>query len=205
MLLRNPPVLDPDRTTTIREPRDVPRSVESLRHLQTGVDGDAAILVQRHATQIAGDRLDPETDDHQIRRHPLAIAEHHRFDGGFPGQHRNLGAQAKADGGQPVLALMPLPGDVDVVLASELMEAGRAVQRGLVTPNRTTLVASTHRVYAIAEKIAGYPAISVSKLPESVQAEFKDARPDQLRPTYNTDHGDDIKNLWDQNVPGKKG
>lgn len=54
----------------------------------------------------------------------------------------------------PVLALMPLPGDVDVVLASELMEAGRAVQRGLVTPDRTTLIASTHRVYAIAEKIA---------------------------------------------------
>jgi len=53
-----------------------------------------------------------------------------------------------------VLALMPLPGDVDVVLASELMEAGRAVQRGLVTPDRTTLIASTHRVYAIAEKTA---------------------------------------------------
>src|SRR6476661_8767978 len=32
-------------------------------------------------------------------------------------------AQAEADGGQPVLALMPLPGDADVVLASELMEA----------------------------------------------------------------------------------
>lgn len=63
-------------------------------------------------------------------------------------------AQAEADGGQPVLALMPLPGDVDVVLASELMEAGRAVQRGLVTRERTTLVASTHRVYSIAEKSA---------------------------------------------------
>jgi len=63
-------------------------------------------------------------------------------------------AQAERDGGQPVLALMPLPGDVDVVLASELMEAGRAVQRGLVTPERTTLVASTHRVYSIAEKTA---------------------------------------------------
>lgn len=63
-------------------------------------------------------------------------------------------AWAQQDGGQPVLALMPLPGDVDVVLASELMEAGRAVQRGLVTPDRTTLVASTHRVYAIAEKTA---------------------------------------------------
>jgi indolepyruvate ferredoxin oxidoreductase beta subunit len=49
---------------------------------------------------------------------------------------------------------MPLPGDVDVVLASELMEAGRAVQRGLVTPDRTTLIASTHRVYTITEKSA---------------------------------------------------
>ena len=55
---------------------------------------------------------------------------------------------------KPILALMPLPGDVDVVLASELMEAGRAVQRGLVTADRTTLVASTHRVYSIAEKSA---------------------------------------------------
>ena len=63
-------------------------------------------------------------------------------------------AQAHADGGQPVLALMPLPGDVDVVLASELMEAGRAVQRGLVTRDRTTLIASTHRAFSIAEKSA---------------------------------------------------
>jgi indolepyruvate ferredoxin oxidoreductase beta subunit len=62
--------------------------------------------------------------------------------------------QAQRDGGQPVLAMMPLPGDVDVVLASELMEAGRAVQRGLVTPDRSTLIASTHRVYSIAEKMA---------------------------------------------------
>ena len=63
-------------------------------------------------------------------------------------------AAAEAQGAQPVLALMPLPGDVDVVLASELMEAGRAVQRGLVTPDRTTLIASTHRVYSISEKAA---------------------------------------------------
>ncbi len=62
--------------------------------------------------------------------------------------------QAESDGGTPVLALMPLPGDVDVVLASELMEAGRAVQRGLVTRDRTTLITSTHRVYSIAEKSA---------------------------------------------------
>ncbi|MFZ5526118.1 MAG: indolepyruvate oxidoreductase subunit beta family protein [Pseudomonadota bacterium] len=54
----------------------------------------------------------------------------------------------------PILALMPMPGDVDVVLCSELMEAGRAVQRGLVTPDRTALLTSTHRVYSIAEKSA---------------------------------------------------
>ncbi|MBM2767575.1 indolepyruvate oxidoreductase subunit beta family protein [Burkholderia anthina] len=54
----------------------------------------------------------------------------------------------------PVLALMPMPGDVDIVLASELMEAGRAVQRGIVTADRTTLVASSHRVYSIGEKAA---------------------------------------------------
>src|ERR671927_313875 len=63
-------------------------------------------------------------------------------------------AAAQAAGKEPVLALMPVPGDVDVVLASELMEAGRAIQRGLVTPDRTTLIASTHRVYSIAEKTA---------------------------------------------------
>ncbi len=61
---------------------------------------------------------------------------------------------AQARRRDPVLALMPVPGDVDIVIASELMEAGRAVQRGLVTPDRTTLIASTHRVYAITEKIA---------------------------------------------------
>lgn len=63
-------------------------------------------------------------------------------------------AAAVKAGRDPVLALMPMPGDVDVVIASELMEAGRAVQRGFVTPDRTTLIASTHRVYAMTERIA---------------------------------------------------
>ena len=55
---------------------------------------------------------------------------------------------------QPVLGLSPVPGEVDVVVASELMEAGRALQRGLVTPDRTTLIASTHRVYSMTERTA---------------------------------------------------
>jgi indolepyruvate ferredoxin oxidoreductase beta subunit len=57
-------------------------------------------------------------------------------------------------GEQPVLALMPFPGEVDVVIASELMEAGRAIQRGLVTPERTVFIASRHRVYSMTEKTA---------------------------------------------------
>ena len=61
---------------------------------------------------------------------------------------------AQAAGRDPVLALMPVPGDVDVVLASELMEGARAVERGFVTPDKTLLVASTHRVFAMTEKIA---------------------------------------------------
>lgn len=62
--------------------------------------------------------------------------------------------QAEAAGQEPVLALMPAPGDVDLVIASELMEAGRAIQRGLVSPDRSTFVFSTHRVFAMTEKIA---------------------------------------------------
>jgi len=41
---------------------------------------------------------------------------------------------ARSGARYPVLSLMPVPGDVDVVVAAELMEAGRAMQRGLVTP-----------------------------------------------------------------------
>ncbi|MEX0299306.1 MAG: indolepyruvate oxidoreductase subunit beta family protein, partial [Kordiimonas sp.] len=55
---------------------------------------------------------------------------------------------------QPVMALMPVAGDVDIVVASELMEAGRSVSRGFVTPDKTTLIASSHRIYAIDEKMA---------------------------------------------------
>ena len=61
---------------------------------------------------------------------------------------------ARANAPAPVLGLIPMPGDVDIVIASELMEAGRAIQRGLVTPDRTTFIVSTNRVYSMTEKIA---------------------------------------------------
>lgn len=56
-------------------------------------------------------------------------------------------------GRSPVFSLSPSIGDVDILIASELMEAGRAITRGFVTPGRTTLIASTHRILTISEKI----------------------------------------------------
>ena len=63
-----------------------------------------------------------------------------------------LRAAVPAGAAQPVFALTPLPGCVDVVVASELLEAARMVERGFVT-DRTTLIASTHRVYTTIEKM----------------------------------------------------
>lgn len=60
---------------------------------------------------------------------------------------------ARAGGGVPVFALAPAAGDVDILIAAELMEAGRAIMRGFVTPDRTTLIASSHRALAVSEKI----------------------------------------------------
>ena len=54
----------------------------------------------------------------------------------------------------PVFALAPAAGDVDVLIAAEMMEVGRAVMRGFVTPDRTTLIGSTHRALAVSEKMA---------------------------------------------------
>jgi indolepyruvate ferredoxin oxidoreductase, beta subunit len=63
-------------------------------------------------------------------------------------------ARAELQGDEPVLSLTPTPGHVDIVAASELVEAGRMLQGGYVSPRRTVLVASTHREYAVFEKMA---------------------------------------------------
>ncbi len=54
---------------------------------------------------------------------------------------------------RPVMTLTPAPSYVDVMVSSELLETGRAMLNGFVTPERTTLIASTHRVYTVAEKM----------------------------------------------------
>ena len=81
---------------------------------------------------------------------------------------------AAAAARDPIMALMPVTGDVDCVLASELAEAARAVQRGLVTRDKTTLIASSHRSYAISERSAmGDGTASEKELLEVVRTQAK--------------------------------
>src|SRR5215510_6451592 len=95
-----------------------------------------------------------------------AIASGHYVQGTFiPGVAQRTGATTyyleivpaaaarhSAADRRPVLALNAAPGEVDVVVASELLEAARAIQAGFVTPDRTTLIASCARVFTIDEK-----------------------------------------------------
>ncbi len=54
---------------------------------------------------------------------------------------------------EPVLALYPCPGEIDIAIATELLEAGRAIEQGYVSADRTVLITSTHRDYSIGEKV----------------------------------------------------
>src|SRR5260370_3917762 len=74
----------------------------------------------------------------------------------------------------PVLALNPAIGEVDIALATELLEAGRMIFNGFVTPDRTTLIASTHRVLAISERSAmGDGGFEVGRLLRAVKERSK--------------------------------
>jgi indolepyruvate ferredoxin oxidoreductase beta subunit len=59
---------------------------------------------------------------------------------------------AHLNGQRPVLSLYPQPGNVDLLVSTELLEAGRMMLNGFVTPDRTTLVTSTHRIFTVQEK-----------------------------------------------------
>ena len=87
----------------------------------------------------------------------------------FPVGTRELGDK------RPVLALAPGVGDIDVAVASELLEAGRVVAGGFVTPERTHLIGSLSRFYAMDEKIAmGDGRLDQDKLIKTVTENARD-------------------------------
>ena len=66
-----------------------------------------------------------------------------------------IATAVKPGAATPVLGLTPLPGRVDVLVCAELLEAARMLERGMCTPSRTTVIASTHRIYTTSEKMSG--------------------------------------------------
>jgi indolepyruvate ferredoxin oxidoreductase beta subunit len=79
-------------------------------------------------------------------------------------------------GKRPVLALTPGVGDIDLVVASELLEASRTVTNGFVTPERTQVIASVSRFYAMDEKTAmGDGRVDQDKLIGVIHEHAKDA------------------------------
>src|SRR3569833_1332374 len=61
---------------------------------------------------------------------------------------------AAMNGKRPILALTPGIGDIEVVAASELLEAGRTFRNGFFTPDRTHVIAALSRFFTLDEKTA---------------------------------------------------
>jgi indolepyruvate ferredoxin oxidoreductase, beta subunit len=68
----------------------------------------------------------------------------------------------------PIFTFFPASGDLDLMIAMEPTEAGRAIERGFVT-DCTTVISATERVYSTAEKVsAGDGRIDVVPVIEAV-------------------------------------
>jgi indolepyruvate ferredoxin oxidoreductase beta subunit len=63
-------------------------------------------------------------------------------------------AQNELQGRHPIFSLTPVPGTVELVIASELLETARVLQAGFVDPIHTTLISSVSRTLTTLEKMA---------------------------------------------------
>ena len=92
----------------------------------------------------------------------------------------------------PVFALAPAEGDVDILIAAEMMEAGRAIMRGFVTPDQTTLIASTHRNLATVEKVVPGSGITDSNQVRKAAAAAAPTHSDPAAPAGGDDRRADL-------------
>ena len=75
------------------------------------------------------------------------------------------------DDAPPIFSLYPVPGALDVLLAPEFLEVSRSIELGFPSPTRTTIIASTHRLYSIHEKIVtGRGIYPIERLQEAAGA-----------------------------------
>ncbi len=87
-------------------------------------------------------------------------AGHHAQATSIPGVAQRTGAttyyvevQPQAGGRRPVFSLNPVPGDIDLLLSSELLETARHVGSGMCSRDRTLVISSTARALTVAEKM----------------------------------------------------
>src|SRR5262245_1218281 len=81
------------------------------------------------------------------------------------------GERNPASDGTPIFSLYPVPGALDVLLAPEFLEVGRSIELGFPSPGRPTIIASTHRLYSIHEKIVtGRGIYPIEKLQAAARA-----------------------------------
>ena len=78
----------------------------------------------------------------------------------IPGVAQRTGATtyyieiAREPGGRrPVFSLNPVPGEIDLLLSSELLETVRQASLGMVSRDRTLVIGSTARALTVAEKM----------------------------------------------------
>ncbi|MBC5764377.1 indolepyruvate oxidoreductase subunit beta family protein [Ramlibacter albus] len=60
---------------------------------------------------------------------------------------------AQLGGRRPVFSLNPVPGALDAILSSELLETARQLANGMASPSRTVVVTSTSRVLTTLERM----------------------------------------------------
>ncbi|OUM03979.1 indolepyruvate oxidoreductase subunit beta family protein [Variovorax sp. JS1663] len=60
---------------------------------------------------------------------------------------------AELGGRRPVFSLSPVPGALDAIVSSELLETARQVGNGMSTPQRTLVISSTGRTLTTAERM----------------------------------------------------
>ena len=88
----------------------------------------------------------------------------------FPVPERELG------GRRPVFSLNPVPGALDLLVSSELLETVRQIGNGMTTPARTHVLTSTSRSLTVAEKMQlGDGRLADAELLRIVQAQSREA------------------------------
>lgn len=109
-------------------------------------------------------------------------AGHHAQATSIPGVAQRTGATtyylefSPAPGGlKPVFGLSPVPGQLDLLVSSELLEAARQATAGMASPQRTRIISSTARLLTTAERmVPGDGRADAAQLVEQLRQNAKD-------------------------------